>query len=61
MLLANAELAVGVVSSVIRDSDLKMVEALCVEEALALSLQGTVLVCQSAFFYLSCCLVDVIF
>ena len=27
-LLANVELAVGVVSSIIRDSDLKMVEAL---------------------------------
>ena len=50
-LFTNAELAVGVFSSILRDSDLKKVEALCVEEALALSLQGIVLVCPSAFFY----------
>ena len=50
-LLTNAELAAGAVSSILRDSDLKKVEALCVEEALALSLQGTVSVCPSAFFY----------
>ena len=37
-LLTNAELAVGTVSSILRDFDLKKVEALCVEEALALSL-----------------------
>ena len=37
-LFTNAELAAGVVSSILRDSDLKKVEALCVEEALALSL-----------------------
>ena len=37
-LFTNAELAVGVVSSILWDSDLKKVEALCVEEALALSL-----------------------
>ena len=59
-LLANAELAAGAISSILRDSDLKKVEALCVEEALALSFQGTVSVCLSAFFYLSCCCVDVI-
>ena len=50
-LLTNAELATGAVSSILRDSDLKKVDALCVEEALALSLQGTVSVCLSAFFY----------
>ena len=59
-LLANAELAAGAVSSILRDSYLKKVEALCVEEALALPLQGTISVCMSAFFYLSCCCVDVI-
>ena len=50
-LFTNAELAVGAVSSILRDSDLRKVEALFVEEALALSLQGTVYVCLSAFFY----------
>ena len=53
-LLANAELTVGAVSSILRDFDLKKVETLHVEEALALSLQGTVSVCLSAFFYSSC-------
>ena len=59
-LFTNAELAVGAVLSILQDSDLKKVEALCVEEALALSLQGTVSVCLSAFFYLSCHCVNVI-
>ena len=36
-LLTNAELAPGAVSSILWDSDLKKVEALCVQEALALS------------------------
>ena len=39
-LLFNAELAVGAVSFIFRDSDLKRLGALPVEEALALSLQG---------------------
>ena len=38
MLFSNAELAAGAVSSILRDSDLKKVEALRVEEDLALSL-----------------------
>ena len=59
-LLTNAELAAGAVSSILRDSGLKKVEALCVEEALAMSLQGTVSICLSAFFYWSCCCVNVI-
>ena len=59
-LLANVELTIGVVSSILQDSDLKKVEALCVEEALALFLKGTVSVCLSAFSYLSCYCVDVI-
>ena len=40
-LLSNAELAAGAISSIIRDSDLKKSDALPVEEALALSLQGS--------------------
>ena len=59
-LLTNAELAVGAVSSILRDSDLKKVETLRIEEALALSLQGTVSVCLSAFFCSSCRYVDVV-
>ena len=39
-LIFNAELAVGAVSSILRESDLKRSGALPVEEALALSLQG---------------------
>ena len=39
-LLFNVELAAGAVSSILRDSDLKRLGALPVEEALALSLQG---------------------
>ena len=37
-LFTNAELAAGAVSSALRDSDLKKADALCIEEALALSL-----------------------
>ena len=39
-LLTNSELATGVVSSILRDSDLKRADAMSVEEALALLLQG---------------------
>ena len=48
-LLSHAELAVGVVSSILRDSDLRRVGVLPVEEALALLLQGTAYVRPSAF------------
>ena len=51
-LLTNAELAAGAVSSILRDSDLKKADALCVEEALTLLLQGVVSVCSHAFSYL---------
>ena len=51
-LLTNAKLTVGAVSSILRDSNLKKVETLRVEEALALSLQGTVSVCLSAFLFI---------
>ena len=56
-LLTNAELAIGVVSSILRDSDLRKVEALCIEEALALSHQGTVSLCRAPSFI---CLVVVL-
>ena len=39
-LLLNAELAVGEVSAILKDSDLKRSSALPFDEALALSLQG---------------------
>ena len=48
-LLSHAELAVGVVSSILHDSDLRKVDALPIEEALALLLQGTASVPSSAF------------
>ena len=48
-LLSHAELAAGVVSSMLRDSDLRRVGALPVEEALALLLQGTASIRPSAF------------
>ena len=48
-LLSHTELAVGVISSILRDSDLRKVDALSVEEALALLLQGTASVRPSSF------------
>ena len=48
-LLSHAELAAGVVSSILRHSDLRRVGALPVEETLALLLQGTAFVRLSAF------------
>ena len=59
-LLTNEELPSRAVSSILRDSDLKKVETLRVEEALALSLQGTIFVCLSVFLYSSCGFVNVI-
>ena len=50
-LFTNAELAAGAISSILRDSDLKKADALCIEEALALSLQGATSVHPSAFSY----------
>ena len=47
--LSNADLASGVVSSFLRDSDLKKMDALPVEEALTLSLQGVISVSPSTF------------
>ena len=47
-LLSHAELAAGAVSSILRNSDLRRVGALLVEEALALLLQGTASVRPSA-------------
>ena len=51
-LLLNAELAVGAVSSILKDSDLKRSGALPVEEALTLSLQGVAFVSSRIFPYL---------
>ena len=48
-LLSHAELAVKVVSSILRNSNLRRVGALPVEEALALLLQGIASVRPSAF------------
>ena len=39
-LILNAELVAGAVSSILKDSDLKRLSALIIDEALALSLQG---------------------
>ena len=47
-LLAHAELAARAVSSILGDSDLRKVDALPVDEALALLLQGTASVRPSA-------------
>ena len=51
-LLTNSELAAGAVSSILRDSDLKKVDAMSVEEALALSLRGAATVCSDVFICL---------
>ena len=48
-LLSHTELVVGAVSSILRDFDLRKVDALSVEEALSLFLQGTASVCPSVF------------
>ena len=48
-LLSNTELATGAVSSILKDSDLKKMDALPVEEALTLSLQGVISVSPFAF------------
>ena len=50
-LLSHAELAAGAVSSILCDSDVKKVDALSVEEALALLLQGTAYVHPCAFVH----------
>ena len=51
-LLFNAELTTGVISSILRDSDIKRSGALPVEEALALSLQGVASVSSLVFLCL---------
>ena len=48
-LFSHAELAAGAVSSILRNSDLRRVGALFVEEALVLLLQGIISVRPSAF------------
>ena len=51
-LLSNAELVAGVISSILRDSDLKRSGALPVEEALTLSLKGVVSISSRVFLCL---------
>ena len=51
-LFSNAELGAGVISSILRDSNLKRSGALPVEEALALSLQGVASVSSRVFICL---------
>ena len=48
-LLTNSKLAAGAVSSILRDSDLRRADAMSIEEALALSLQGATTVCPNIF------------
>ena len=55
-LLTNSELTAGVVSSILRDFDLKRADSMSVEEDLALSLQGEATVCPDIFICLfHCC------
>ena len=58
-LFTNAELVAGTVSSILRDSDLKKVEALSVEEGLPYHSRESSL-CPSTFFYPSRRCVNVI-
>ena len=48
-LLSHVELAVGAVFSILRESDLRKVEALSIKEALDLLFQGTTSVRPSVF------------
>ena len=50
-LLANTKLTARAVSSILQDSDLKKVDVVSVEEALALSLQEAVTVCSYASIF----------
>ena len=45
----NIELVAGALSSILRDFDVKTADSMSVGEALALSLQGVVMVCPYAF------------
>ena len=47
-LLTNSELAAGAIASILRNSDLKRVDAMSAEEALDLSLQGVAIICPDA-------------
>ena len=48
-LLSHVEVAAGAISSILRDSNLKKVDALSIREALVLTLQGTASVSPSTF------------
>ena len=51
--LANSELAVGAMSYILWDFDLKRADAMSVKDVLTLSLQGAATVCPDAFICLS--------
>ena len=53
LLLANSKLVIVVVSSILRDSDLRRADAMSVEDVMALLLQGSAIVCLNAFICLS--------
>ena len=52
-LLANLELFIKAMSSILRDSDLKRADAMPIEDVLALSFQGEASVRSDAFIFLS--------
>ena len=52
-LLSNSKLAIGAVSSIIRDSDLRRADAKSVEDVMALLLQGVATVFLDSFICLS--------
>ena len=45
-LFTNSELAIGAVSSILRDSDLRRADAMYVEDVLVFWLQGAAIVCS---------------
>ena len=51
--LSNLQLVVGVVSSILRDYNLRRADVIPVEDVLALSLQGAATVCPDTFICLS--------
>ena len=51
--LANLELFIKAISSILRDSDLKRADAMPIEDVLALSFQGEASVRSDAFIFLS--------
>ena len=50
-LLSNAKLTAGIVSSILKDSNLQNMDALLVKEALTLSFKGVISISPSAFVF----------